>query len=66
MKGFISCTIRNTNVLIITKQGITIFFFIIIIELTHSKTVLENTVEIEPQRVALYFNNLSQYSSCFK
>ena len=65
MKGFISCTIRNTNVLIITKQGIIIIFFIII-ELTHCKTVLENTVEIEPQPVALYFNNLSQYSSCFK
>ena len=28
---------------------------IIIIELTHSKTILENTVEIEPQPVALDF-----------
>ena len=36
---------------------------IIIIELTHSKTILENTVEIEPQPVALDFKNLSQYSS---
>ena len=36
---------------------------IIIIELTHSKTILENTVEIEPQPVALNFMNLSQYSS---
>ena len=35
----------------------------IIIELTHSKTMLENTVEIEPQPVALDFKNLSQYSS---
>ena len=35
----------------------------IIIELTHSKTMLENTVEIEPQPVALDFTNLSQYSS---
>ena len=34
----------------------------IIIELTHSKTMLENTVEIEPQPVALDFKNLSQYS----
>ena len=33
---------------------------IIIIEPTHSKTILENTVEIEPQPVALDFKNLSQ------
>ena len=32
---------------------------IIIIELTHSKTILENTVEIELQPVALDFKNLS-------
>ena len=36
---------------------------IIIIMLTHSKTILENTVEIEPQPVTLDFKNLSQYSS---
>ena len=35
----------------------------IIIELIHSKTILENAVEIEPQPVALDFKNLSQYSS---
>ena len=35
----------------------------IIIELTHSQIILENTVEIEPQSVALDFKNLSQYSS---
>ena len=35
----------------------------IIIMLTHSKTILENTVEIEPQPVALDFKNFSQYSS---
>ena len=35
----------------------------IIIELTHSKTIQENTIEIEPQPVALDFKNLSQYSS---
>ena len=35
----------------------------IIIELTYSKTILENTVEIEPQPVALDFKNLSQYPS---
>ena len=36
---------------------------IIITELTHSKTMLENIVEIEPQPVALDSKNLSQYSS---
>ena len=36
---------------------------VIIIELTHSKVILENTVEIEPQPVPLDFQNLSQYSS---
>ena len=39
---------------------------IIIITLTHSKTTLENTVEIETQPVALDFKNLSQYSSWSK
>ena len=42
---------------------IVIIFIIIIIELKHSKTILGNTVEIEPQLVALDFINLSQYSS---
>ena len=42
---------------------IIIIVIIIIIEVTHSKTVLENTVEIEPQPVALDLKNLSQYSS---
>ena len=36
---------------------------IIIIMLTHSETILENTVEIEPQPAALDLKNLSQYSS---
>ena len=39
---------------------------IITIELTHSKTILEITVEIKPQPAALDFNNLSQYSSFSK
>ena len=42
---------------------ITIIIIIIIIELTHRKHILENTVEFEPQPVALGFKNLSQYSS---
>ena len=36
---------------------------IIIIELTHGKTIPEITVEIQPQPAALDFKNLSQYSS---
>ena len=40
-----------------------IIIIVIIIELTHSKTILEITVEIEPQPAALDFKNLSQYSS---
>ena len=40
-----------------------IIIIIIIIELTHRETMLENTVEIEPQPVALFFKNPSQYSS---
>ena len=42
---------------------IIIIIIIIITELTHIKTILENTVEIEPQPVALDFKNLSQHSS---
>ena len=38
-------------------------YVIIIIEIKHSKTILENTVEIEPQPLALDFKNFSQYSS---
>ena len=52
-------------IIIIIIITITIIIIIIItaIELTHSKTILENTVEIEPQPVALDFKSLSQYSS---
>ena len=42
---------------------IIVIIIIIIIELTHSKCILENTVEIEPQPVALHYKKLSQYSS---
>ena len=42
---------------------IIIIINIIIIELTRSKTILENIVKIEPQSLALDFKNLSQYSS---
>ena len=41
------------------KAIIIIIIIIIIIELTGSKIILENTVEIEPQPVALDFKNLS-------
>ena len=54
------------TIIIITVIIIIIFIIIIIIiitELTHSKTIMEVTVEIEPQPAALDFKNLSQYSS---
>ena len=47
---------QNGNVIII-------IIIIIVIELTHSKSILENTVEIKPQPVVLDFKKLSQYSS---
>ena len=50
-------------VIIIIIIIIIIITIIIIIELTHSKTILENTAEIDPQPVALDLKNLSQYSS---
>ena len=51
----------------IKQKGMGYFLIItIFMEPTHSKTILENTVEIEPQPVALDFKNLSQYSSRFK
>ena len=45
---------------------IIIFIIIIIIELTQSKSIPENIVEIEPQPVAIDLKNLSQYSSSSK
>ena len=50
--------IININIIIIV-----FIIIVIIIELTHSKTIQENTVGIEPQPVALDFKNFSQYSS---
>ena len=55
-----------TSIIIIIIITIFIIITIVIIELTHSKTLLENTVEIEPQPVALDFKDLSQYSTRFK
>ena len=60
--------LRNIAILNICSGDYCIFTIVviittIIIELTHSKTILENTVEIEPQPVALDFKNLSRYSS---
>ena len=51
-------------IIIIIIINIIIIIIIFIIELTHSKTILENTIEIETQPVvALDFKSLSQYSS---
>ena len=54
------------NKKVVSTYIIIIIIIIIIInitELTHNKTILENTVEVKPQPVALDFKNLSQYSS---
>ena len=66
----ISIAIINRSVIIIIIIIIIIIVIIIIIiiiiiniELTHSKTILENTAQIKPQPVALDFMNLSQYST---
>ena len=68
--SFVIIIIIITIIIIIIIIIITIIIIIIItitiniiIELTNSKTILENTVEIEPQAVALEFTNLSQHSS---
>ena len=47
---------------IIIVVVVVVIIIITIIELTHSKNVLENTVKIEPQPAVLDFKNLSQYS----
>ena len=56
-------SIRESIIIVVV---VVIIITIIIIELRHSKTIPENTVEIESQPVALDFKNLSQYSSCSK
>ena len=56
------CNISITIPLIIIVVVVVVVVVIVIIELTHSKTILENTIQIEPQTVALGFNSLSQYS----
>ena len=53
-------------IIVIIIITIIIIIIFVITELTHSKTILENAVEIEPQPVALEFKNLSQCSSCSK
>ena len=55
--------INRIFIIIIIIIIVVVIIIIIIIELTHAKTIVENTVEIEPQLVALDFKNLSQYSS---
>ena len=73
MEYFILPFILNFNYFIQTKIWlwhlkfqpiiIIIIIIIVVIEPTHSKIIMGNTVEIEPQPVALDFKNLSQYSS---
>ena len=45
---------------------IIIIVVVVVVEVTHSKTILEITVEIEPQPAALDLKNFSQYSSRLK
>ena len=52
-----------TPIITIVVAVVVVLIIIIIIELPHSKSILEITVEIEPQPAALDFKNLSQYSS---
>ena len=47
----------------ICRNKFIIIIIMMMMMLTHSKTILENTVEIKPQPVALDFKNISQYSS---
>ena len=54
---------RNENFVRVNLSWIAIIISIVIAELTHSKTILEITIEIEPQPAALDFKKLSQYSS---
>ena len=57
------CNISITiPLIIIIVIIVVVVVIIVIIELTHSKTILENTIQIEPQTIALGFNSLSQYS----
>ena len=75
VKTFFIIIIIIIIVIIITTIIITIYYYIIIIiiiiiviiiiiiELTHSKTILENIVESEPQPVAIDLKNFSQYST---
>ena len=46
-------------VIIIIIVVVVVIIIVVIIELTYSKTILKNIVEIEPQPVALDFKNLS-------
>ena len=46
-------------IIIIITIIIIIIIIIIITELTHSKTILENTLEIKPQPAALCFEHIS-------
>ena len=46
-------------IIIIIIVVVVVIIIVVIIELTYSKTILKNIVEIEPQPVALDFKNLS-------
>ena len=65
MKEDLSCHAWQELLLSLLLLFLLLLFLLLFlfIELTHSKTNLENTVEIEQQPIAFDFKNLSQYSS---
>ena len=50
-------------IIMMTMVMMMMMMMMMMMRVTHSKTIRENTVEIEPQPVALDFKNLCQYSS---
>ena len=62
-QGICNISITIPLIIIIIIIVVVVVVVIVIIELTHSKTILENTIQIEPQQVALDFKKLSPYSS---
>ena len=62
-QGICNISITIPLIIIIVVVVVVVVVVIVIIELTHSKTILENTIQIEPQQVALDFKKLSPYSS---
>ena len=61
--GFSSDFLSRLIYFVICESDLGLLIIYYYIELTHSKTLLEITVEIEQQPAVLDFKNLSQYFS---